>query len=193
MASFNGKIDLLSFKDAKLVSFEDKGKPRNFVCIPLDYNNIDVQENSYTHKQQALLSVNVWPYGDAYANTAREKARQRGDDPNSVSVPSHKMEVSFSTDYVKCWAKILAPSVIEQNKERHPEWATQNPEDENTALFKAIRSRMNFRIANLYLNQSHTPTTTAYQAPVAQGVSGYTQPVSDAPFDFPADDSDLLF
>ena len=127
MASFNGKIDLLSFKDAKLVSFEDKGKPRNFVCIPLDYNNIDVQENSYTHKQQALLSVNVWPYGDAYMNTARERARQRGDDPNSVSVPSHKMEVSFSTDYVKCWAKILAPSVIEQNKDRHPEWATQNP------------------------------------------------------------------
>ena len=126
-------------------------------------------------------------------NTARERARQRGDDPNSVSVPSHKMEVSFSTDYVKCWAKRLAPSVIEQNKDRHPEWATQNPEDENTALFKAIRSRMNFRIANLYLNQSHTSTTTAYQAPVAQGVSGYTQPVSDAPFDLPADDSDLPF
>ena len=39
--------------------------------------------------------------------------------------------------------------MIEENKGTHPEFAEQDPSDENTSLFKAIRRRMNRRMGML--------------------------------------------
>lgn len=195
MASFNGNIDLLKLKDAKLMSMEENGAQRNYVCIPLDFNEISVKENPQTHEQMAVLRVNIWPYNEAYGNAIRQKAIQRGDDPNKKDVPSHEMVMNFTPEFVKFYAKAVAKRVIDADGGKHPEWATQDPTDENTSLFKAVRNRMNFRLCNLYLHKAQPKPQAAYTAPVAQGVSGYVAPKPDEdPFaGAPTNEDDLPF
>lgn len=92
------------------------------------------------------------------------------------------MQLSFSTEYVKAVAKAF-PKLVEQvkkaNKERDPEIVNQDFNDENSHLFKAIRTRMNKRIASLYQPQ---PTTQQQAYPQqAYGAAGnataYVPPV----------------
>ena len=203
MASFNGNIDLLALNGAKvLVGIDEKNKQRPYVCIPLDVNEIRVETSKNdASKTQAKLRVNVWPFNEAYKNKIRQSAAERGD--TNISVPTHEMQLSFSVEYVKAVAKAF-PKLVEQvkeaNKERAPEIVNQDFNDENTHLFKAIRTRMNKRIASLYQPQS-TATQQPYPqqaygtagnattyVPPADGsqdytsMPGYNDPNSDLPF-----------
>ena len=66
----------------------------------------------------------------------------------------------------------------EAQKERDPDIVNQAPTDENTHLFKAIRQRMNKRLAMLYQSQS-TQQPSPYATPnvgVAGAATGYVAP-----------------
>lgn len=175
---------------------------RPYVCIPLDVNEIRVEASKNdASKTQAKLRVNIWPFNEAYKNKIRQSAAERGD--TLVSVPTHEMQLSFSTEYVKAVAKAF-PKLVEQvkeaNKERDPEIVNQDFNDENSHLFKAIRTRMNKRIASLYQPQTATQqqpypqqaygaagNATAYVPPAEGGndyssMPGYDDPNSDLPF-----------
>ena len=151
-------------------------------------------------KKQAKLRVNIWPFNEAYKNKIRQSAAERGD--TQVSVPTHEMQLSFSTEYVKAVAKAF-PKLVEQvkeaNKDKDPDIVKQDFNDENSHLFKAIRTRMNKRIASLYQPQpTHQQTypqqaygsasnATAYVPPADGGndyssMPGYDDPNSDLPF-----------
>ena len=181
MASYNGNIDLLALNGAKvLVGIDEKNAQRPYVCIPIDVNEIrvDASKNDAS-KKQAKLRVNIWPFNEAYKNKIRQSASERGD--TQVSVPTHEMQLSFSTEYVKAVAKAF-PKLVEQvkeaNKERDPEIVNQDPTDENSHLFKAIRQRMNKRLAMLYQPQA-TQQPSPYATPnvgVAGAVTGYVAP-----------------
>ena len=204
MASYNGNIDLLSLNGAKvLVGIDEKNAQRPYVCIPIDVNEIRVgtyQKNN-VNVQVAKLRVHIEPFKDSYKNKIRQSNIERGD--TDKSVPTHEMQMSFSTEYVKAVAKAF-PKLVEQvkeaNKERVPEIVNQDYNDENTHLFKAIRTRMNKRIASLYQPQATTTqqpypqqaygaasNATAY-VPSADGgndyssMPGYDDPNSDLPF-----------
>ena len=202
MASYNGNVDLLSLNGAKvLVGIDEKNKQRPYVCIPIDVNEIRVETSKNdASKTQAKLRVNIWPFNEAYKNKIRQSAAERGD--TQVSVPTHEMQLSFSTDYVKAVAKAF-PKLVEQvkeaNKEKDPEIVNQDFNDENSHLFKAIRTRMNKRIASLYQPQPTQQQTYPQQAygsagnatayvPPADGapdyssMPGYDDPNSDLPF-----------
>jgi len=203
MASYNGNIDLLALNGAKvLVGLDEKNKQRPYVCIPLDVNEIRVEASrNDANKQMAKLRVNIWPFSEQYKAKARQSAAERGD--SNVSVPTHEMQLSFSVEYIKAVAKAypkLVEQVKEANKERDPQIVDQDPQDENTHLFKAIRNRMNKRIAQLYqpqpTNQQPYPqpaygaangSATAW-VPPADGntdyssMPGYDDPNSDLPF-----------
>ena len=201
MASFNGNIDLLSLNGAQVFTGIDKNKPqRAYVCIPVDVNEIKVEPSPNTAQRTlAKLHVNIWPLNEQYKAKVRQSALERGD--TIVSVPTHEMQISFTTEYIKS-AIDTFPKLVEQvkeaNKERNPDIVNQDPKDENTHLFKAIRSRMNKRLAMLYQPLSNTqpspyqqPTyaqagaATCYVAP-AQGAEpdfgGYNQEDDDLPF-----------
>ena len=202
MASYNGNIDLLALNGAKvLVGIDEKNAQRPYVCIPIDVNEIRVEASKNdASKTQAKLRVNIWPFNEAYKNKIRQSAAERGD--AQVSVPTHEMQLSFSTEYVKAVAKAF-PKLVEQvkeaNKERDPEIVNQDFNDENSHLFKAIRTRMNKRIASLYQPQPIAQPTYPQQAygsagnatayvPPADGapdyssMPGYDDPNSDLPF-----------
>lgn len=171
MASYNGSIDLLALNGAQVMTGVDQKKPqRAYVCIPVDFNEIKLTvSRNDPSKQIAGLRVNIWPLNENYKNAVRRSAQERGD--ANVNVPTHEMQMSYSTDYVK-YIAAQAPGIVEQvkqqNKDRDPGIVTQNVQDETSHLFKAFRSRMNKRLAMLYQPQQQAaPSTTPqpnYQA-----------------------------
>ncbi len=199
MASFNGSIDLLSLNGAKVYTGIDQKNPqRAFVCIPVDVNEIKITTSRQNaDKQIAGLRVNMWPLNEQYKNKVRQSAMERGD--TNANVPTHEIQLSFTTDYVKAIVKQfpkLVEQVKEQNKQRDPDIINQDPTDESTHLFKAIRNRMNKRLAMMYQPQQAQQIT--YQQPQsytpAGQVSAYTAPAEpdyNAPFQF--NESDLPF
>ena len=195
MASYNGNIDLLSLNGTQvLVGIDAKNPQRPYVCIPCDLNEIRVEvSKNDANRQMAKLRVNIWPFNEQYKNKVRQSAQERGD--SNVSVPTHEMQLSFSVDYIKAIAKNF-PKLVEQvkeaNKEKDPNIVNENFNDENTHLFKAIRARMNKRIAQLYQPQS-TGNSQPYPAQAYSAVNGantYVPPAdgSSEPF---APDADM--
>lgn len=184
MASFNGSIDLLALNGAQVFTGIDPKNPtRAFVCVPVDLNEIKLttSRNDAT-KQIAGLRVNIWPLNEAYKNAVRRSAQERGD--SNVNVPTHEMQISFTTEYVKDIAKAfpkLVEQVKEQNKERDPGIMTQNVQDENSHLFKALRNRMSKRLAMLYQPQSNAQTTAYPQQAynVASNATAYVAPANN--------------
>lgn len=117
------------------------------------------------------MRVNIWPLNEQYKAKVRQAALERGD--SKVTVPTHEMQMSYSVDYIKAVAQKfpkLVEQVKESNKERDPEIVNQDPTDENTHLFKAIRQRMNKRLAMLY--QPQTPQQPSPYATSNVGVAG---------------------
>lgn len=181
MASFNGSIDLLALSGAKVYTGIDQKNPnRAFVCIPVDLNEIKIiTSRQNADKQIAGLRVNMWPLNEQYKNKVRQSAQERGD--SNANVPTHELQINYSVDYVKAIAKAypkLVEDVKEQNKQRDPDIVNQDVQDENTHLFKALRNRMNKRLAMMY--QPQQAQQTAYQQPQsyqpAGQVSAYTAP-----------------
>ena len=95
---------------------------------------------------------------------------------NTISILDHVLLtenaegefLSYSVQYVKDIAKAfpkLVEQVKEQNKERDPSIMTQDVQDENSHLFKALRNRLNKRLA-MFSQPLSTPQQTTYQQPV---------------------------
>lgn len=181
MASYNGNIDLLSLNGAQVLKGIDAKNPeRVYVCIPAGLNEIKVEQSPKDpNRTLAKMRVNIWPLNEQYKARVRQSALERGD--SNVTVPTHEMQMSFSTDYIKDIVKKfpkLVDQVKEANKERDPDIVNQDPTDENSHLFKAIRQRMNKRLAMLYQPQS-TQQPSPYATPnvgVAGAVTGYVAP-----------------
>lgn len=204
MASYNGNVDLLSLNGAKvLVGIDEKNVKRPYVCIPLDVNEIRIEtyQKDNVNRQVAKLRVHIEPFKDSYKNKIRQSNIERGD--TEKSVPTHEMQISFSTEYVKAVAKAF-PKLVEQvkeySKEKDPDIVNQDFNNESSHLFKAIRTRMNKRIASLYQPQPTAQqqtypqqaygaagNATAYVPPADGGndyssMPGYDDPNSDLPF-----------
>ena len=181
MASYNGNIDLLSLNGAQVFKGIDKDHPeRVYVCIPAGLNEIKVEQSPKDpNRTLAKLRVNIWPLNEQYKAKVRQSAMERGD--SNVTVPTHEMQMSFSADFVKDIVRRF-PKLVEQvraaGKDRDPDIMNQDPTDENSHLFKAIRQRMNKRLAMLYQPQS-TQQPSPYATPnvgVAGLATGYVAP-----------------
>ena len=181
MASYSGNIDYLAPNGVKVLKGIDNDNPeRVYICTPLDVNEIKLERHPQDpNRMVAKMRVNIWPLSENYKNVVRRSAQERGN--ANVSVPTHEMQMSFSVDYIKAVAQKF-PKLVEQvkeaNKERDPDIVNQDPTDENTHLFKAIRQRMSKRLAMLYQPQA-TQQPSPYATPnigVAGAVTGYVAP-----------------
>ena len=181
MAAQSGNIDYLAPNGVKVLKGIDNDNPeRVYICTPLDVNEIKLERHPQDpNRMVAKMRVNIWPLSENYKNVVRRSAQERGN--ANVSVPTHEMQMSFSVNYIKAVAQKF-PKLVEQvkeaNKERDPEIMGQDPTDENTHLFKAIRQRMNKRLAMLYQPQT-TQQPSPYATPnvgVAGAVTGYVAP-----------------
>ena len=184
MASYNGNIDLLSLNGAQVFKGIDNDHPeRVYVCIPAGLNEIKVEQSPQNpNRTLAKLRVNIWPLNEQYKAKVRQVALERGD--SNVTVPTHEMQMSYSLDYIKAVAQNF-PKLVEQvkeaNKERDTDIVNQDPTDENTHLFKAIRQRMNKRLAMLYQPQAtqHPSPYATTNVGVAGAATGYVAPAEN--------------
>ena len=201
MASYNGNIDLLSLNGAQVFKGIDTKNPeRVYVCIPADVNEIKVEQAPQDPTRTlAKMRVNIWPLNEQYKAKVRQAALERGD--SNVTVPTHEMQMSYSVDYIKTVVQKF-PKLVEQvkeaNKERDPEIVNQDPTDESSHLFKAIRQRMNKRLAMLYQPLSNTQPSPYQQPTYAQAgaATGYVAPAQGAePYfgGYNQEDDDLPF
>ena len=181
MAGYSGNIDYLAPNDVRVLKGIDNDNPeRVWICTPLDVNEIKLERHPRDpNRMVAKMRVNIWPLSENYKNVVRRSAQERGND--NVSVPTHEMQMSFSAGYIKAVAQKF-PKLVEQvkeaNKERDPDIVNQDPTDENTHLSKAIRQRMNKRLAMLYqpqVAQQPSPYATP-NVGVAGAVTGYVAP-----------------
>ena len=184
MASYNGNIDLLSLNGAQVFKGIDAKNPeRVYVCIPAGLNEIKVEQSPKDpNRTLAKLRVNIWPLNEQYKAKVRQSSLERGN--SNVTVPTHEMQMSFSADFIKDIVRKF-PKLVEQvreaNKERDPDIVNQDSTDENTHLFKAIRQRMNKRLAMLYQPQA-TQQPSPYATPnvgVAGAATGYVAPAEN--------------
>lgn len=200
MASYNGNIDLLSFNGAQVLKgIEQQSPERVYVCIPVDVNEIKLEQHPQKpDRTLAKLRINIWPLNENYKNAARRSALERGN--TNFVVPTHEMQMSFSTEYIKFVVQKF-PKLVEQvkeaNQERDPDIVNQDPADENTHLFKAIRQRMNKRLAMLYQPQT-TQQPSPYATPnvgIAGAATNYVAPAekSEDPFEGNSFGNDLPF
>ena len=200
MASYNGNIDLLSLNGAKVLKgIEQQSPERVYVCIPVDVNDIKIEQHPQKpDRTLAKLRINIWPLNENYKNAARRSALERGN--TNFVVPTHEMQMSFSTEYIKFVVQKF-PKLVEQvkevNKERDPDIVNQDPTDENTHLFKAIRQRLNKRLAMLYQPQSaqHPSPYATPNVGVAGAATNYVAPAekNEDPFGGASFDNDLPF
>ena len=202
MAGYCGNIDYLAPNDVRVLKGIDNDNPeRVWICTPLDVNEIKLERHPRDpNRMVAKMRVNIWPLSENYKNVVRRSAQERGD--TNVSVPTHEMQMSSSAGYIKTVAQKF-PKLVEQvkeaNKDRDPGIVNQDPTDENTHLFKAIRQRMNKRLAMLYQPQS-TQQPSPYATPnvgVAGAATSYVAPAESSGVDLggynPAEDEDLPF
>ena len=200
MASYNGNIDLLSFNGAQVLKgIEQQSPERVYVCIPVDVNEIKLEQHPQKpDRTLAKLRINIWPLNENYKNAARRSALERGN--TNFVVPTHEMQMSFSTEYIKFVVQKfpkLVEQVKESNKERDTDIVNQDPSDENTHLFKAIRQRLNKRLAMLYQPQP-TQQPSPYATPnvgIAGAATNYVAPAekSEDPFEGNSFGNDLPF
>lgn len=200
MASYNGNIDLLSFNGAQVLKgIEQQSPERVYVCIPVDVNDIKIEQHPQKpDRTLAKLRITIWPLNENYKNAARRSALERGN--TNFVVPTHEMQMSFSTEYIKFVVQKF-PKLVEQvkeaNKERDQDIVNQDPTDENTHLFKAIRQRLNKRLAMLYQPQP-TQQPSPYATPnvgIAGAATNYVAPAekSEDPFEGNSFGNDLPF
>lgn len=184
MASFSLSPDLYVFNGMKVFTNLDEKHPEwPWVCFPQPLNPITFKTaNNDPNRQMAFLSLNMWPLSENYKNAIRRSAMEKGD--SNPRIPTHELCFNFPVEYIKQVAKSF-PKIVEQVKEQFketdPDIVNQDPTDENTHLFKAIRNRMNKRIALVYQPQLHQqPSPYAQQNyAAASAATGYVAPTEE--------------
>ena len=184
MASFSLSPDLYVFNGMKVFTNLDEKHPEwPWVCFPQPLNPITFKTASNDpNRQMAFLSLNMWPLSENYKNAIRRSVMEKGN--SNPRIPTHELCFNFPVEYIKKVAKSL-PKLVEQVKEQFketdPDIVNQDPTDENTHLFKAIRNRMNKRIALVYqpqLQQQPSPYVQQNYA-AASAATGYVAPTEE--------------
>lgn len=202
MASFSLSPDLLGFNGAQVFTNLDEKHPDwPWVCFPQPLNPITFKTaKNDPNRQMAFLSLNMWPLSENYKNAIRRSAMEKGD--SNPRIPTHELCLNFPVETIKQFITAF-PKLVEQVKEQFkttdPDIVNQDPTDENTHLFKAIRNRINKRVALVYqpqLQQQPSPYVQPTFA-AAGAATGYVAP-AEAPVPVfgeydPANEADLPF
>lgn len=181
MASFRIKLNLLAFAGSKCVTMDENGKKVNYVMVPMDLNEIKVEmPRDKSDVMRAVTWLSMWPYNESYRNSVRQGKERRGDPSDESKIPTHKIEMSHSEEFVKAWAGVRAmvDKVVADDNGQTPGLAQQNPLDPKSDLYLAIRNRINKRVAQCY---AIPPKTQQQQAPAQFGTPEYGAPAQ--PFD----------
>ena len=202
MARYRFSIDLGAYIGARYINFtEGEGKkviPGIF--IPAGINGIEVKQDNRQEGKgngsgfRAFLNFQQRPVNYKLIDSIKQRLVSQGEIPSAYNVPAYDVCYVLPEEKRKAIRKNLAKAVLIA----HPEWKDQ-PDEKGTDLARAISTMMPFSIGISYLmeDQHSASPMASSNAPVAQGVAGYT-PATPAPADANgsdpyAEDPDLPF
>ena len=162
MANFSGKINLMGFKNARLMTGIDPEHPTVLhVCIPVPYNDISISQDG----KYANAGIYMAETGEKFRQACILRKQQSGDDMTGYMPPSHQMEVNFSKEFRDRALQAAKRRILNE----HPEWqGTQQDEQYNQELRNQMYDAVRCRLGSLY---SHQRRTDVYQ----QTASPYQQ------------------
>lgn len=176
MSSFFGSIDLAALKGAKLLSgLDEKNPKRNYVCIPLDWNEIQVRPDEHALSgYHANMRVNIWAASEKFRQSCIQNRMARGESMDGYNPPSHNAEVGFSQDFQKRAMESAKKRILAE----HPDWNTVDLQDENInkELRNLIYNAVRIRLGSIYAHVPKGQSTYQGVAESAGAVGGYQQP-----------------
>lgn len=175
MADFNGKVNLLALKGAKVFSGLDPAHPQmNWVCIPVPYNEIELSADG----KYANVGIRMVETNDKFRQACIQRRQMAGDPMDNYTPPSHQVEVSFSKEFREKAMEAARKRIVSE----HDDWMSnpdmQDPEF-NKELRNAIYDAVRLRLGSMYarFRQQQTMQTAA---PAAAGQpSAWTPPAVD--------------
>ena len=194
---FSGKINLLGFKGAKLMTNLDERYPKMpYICIPVNWNDIELSSDG----KYANAGVRMQETSEKYRQSCIQRRQMSGDSMEGYFPPSHTVDVSFSKDFRDKAMEAARKRIVSE----HPEWQTnedmQKPEF-NQELKNAIYDAVRIRLGSLYARIRQQPQQPAASQPMgqqAQGAQQYvpttTDPITGEPVQsYNPNDDDLPF
>lgn len=175
MSNYSFTQDLLKFIGADVCALEYKGKVRNCVIIPVDWNDLEVKVNDQNKPVAVPVYGRCWEAKEAYIKACKEK---NADNPDFVA-PSHTMEVNWREDFMNkavdaAFARIKAD----------PQNAGVSDEDLKKKALYEVRAKL--RVGSMkVLAKREQPTLQGNATPIQAAPQEFSQEVDgsdDLPF-----------
>lgn len=182
MARYRFSIDLGTFLGAKFlnVALTEGGKPFPCICIPVGVNGIAVQTDTREEGKRnqsgfrAFLNFIQRSCNGKYIEAVKQSLLRRGEEVTLHNVPAYQVCYSLKEELRNNIRAMLKARVLAD----HPEWKDQT-DTQGTDLARAISTLMPFQMGDSYLMEEQQQQPRNTSALIAQGVAGYSAPVSN--------------
>lgn len=177
MENFSFSQDLLKFIGADVCALDYKGKVRNCIIIPVDWNDIKVVVDDKNKPVAAPVYGRSWVTNDTYVKACIEKHR---DDPN-YTPPSHTMSLVWSEEFMNKAVEAAYKRIKED-----PQNAGVSDEDLKKKALYEVRNKL--RIGSMkVLAKREQPTLQGTATPLNAAPQEFSQEVTAS------EDDDLPF
>lgn len=177
MSNFSLSVDLLKFIGAEVCSLDFKGKKRNCIIIPVNWNDIEVKVDNNGKPAAAPVYMRGWETKESYVKACKEK---NADNPDYVA-PSHTIDLNWREEFMN-----QAVETAYNRMKADPQNAGISEEDLRKKALYEVRNKL--RVGNMkMLAKREQPTLQGDAAPLNAAPQEFSKEVEvdekdDLPF-----------
>lgn len=177
MSNFSLSVDLLRFVGAEVCSLDFKGKKRNCIIIPVNWNDIEVKVDNNGKPAAAPVYMRGWETKESYVKACKEK---NADNPDYVA-PSHTIDLNWREEFMN-----QAVETVYNRMKADPQTAGMSEEDLRKKALYEVRNKL--RVGNMkMLAKREQPTLQGDAAPLNSAPQEFSKEVEvdekdDLPF-----------
>lgn len=177
MSNFSLSVDLLRFVGAEVCSLDFKGKKRNCIIIPVNWNDIEVKVDNNGKPAAAPVYMRGWETKESYVKACKEK---NADNPDYVA-PSHTIDLNWREEFMN-----QAVETVYNRMKADPQTAGMSEEDLRKKALYEVRNKL--RVGNMkMLAKREQPTLQGDAAPLNAAPQEFSKEVEvdekdDLPF-----------
>lgn len=177
MSNFSLSVDLLRFVGAEVCSLDFKGKKRNCIIIPVNWNDIEVKVDNNGKPAAAPVYMRGWETKESYVKACKEK---NADNPDYVA-PSHTIDLNWREEFMN-----QAVETVYNRMKADPQTAGMSEEDLRKKALYEVRNKLH--VGNMkMLAKREQPTLQGDAAPLNSAPQEFSKEVEvdekdDLPF-----------
>ena len=167
MSNFSLSVDLLRFVGAEVCSLDFKGKKRNCIIIPVNWNDIEVKVDNNGKPAAAPVYMRGWETKESYVKACKEK---NADNPDYVA-PSHTIDLNWREEFMN-----QAVETVYNRMKADPQTAGMSEEDLRKKALYEVRNKL--RVGNMkMLAKREQPTLQGDAAPLNSAPQEFSKEV----------------